>query len=174
MTTVATAEQAFERYQAFQQDGRLVQGSWHQERDGRQLACGLGVLGDDVTSARDCPAAVMPRWLARMVPWFFDRQNYDDAISWGFDFYAELKRLGGQVPFEVVYDWQANYVTTLAIEVSEKRGKPTDPHKEVQELHQRALNGDRAPVKHWRRALRAAYADAYAYAYAYADAYAYA
>jgi|GEM_PF-5900159 len=176
MTLATTAEEAFARYEAAFNEERLLQGNWHLEKDGRQLACALGVIGDDVDGPSKCPAAIMPRWLARMVPWFFDRMEFTDARQWGLEFYAELKRLNGQVPFEVVYRWHAEHVTVLAIEVSEGRKRDPEPHRKLQALHARALAGDRAPVEEWRAILRDAYADADAYAYAdaYADADAYA
>jgi hypothetical protein len=185
---VQTASEALARYQDFLARHALVQKSWHTEKDGRQLACALGVLGDNLNGVRDCPAQVMPRWLAQHVVWFFDGQNIDDAKDWGARFYAELARVNGNVPFSVVHDWQANFVCPLAIEVAEKCIRDTAPHAAVQELHKRALAGDLADKEEWVAKLRPAYADAYAYtyadadadanadanAYAYADAYAYA
>lgn len=178
MTLATTAEEAFARYESAFNEEKLTQGNWHVERDGRQLACALGVIGDEVDGPKKCPASIMPRWLAQMVPWFFDRMEFADARQWGLEFYAELKRLDGKVPFEVVYRWHAEYVTVLAIEVSEQRQRNPEPHRKLQALHARALTGDRAPVEGWRSILRDAYAyayaDAYAYAYADADADAYA
>ena len=167
---VQTASEALARYQDFLARDALVQSSWHTEKDGRQLACALGVLGDNLNGVRDCPAQVMPRWLAQHVVWFFDGQNIDDAKDWGARFYAELARVNGNVPFSVVHDWQANFVCPLAIEVAEKRTRDTAPHAAVQELHKRALAGDLAGKEEWVAKLRLAYA----YAAAYADAYAYA
>ncbi|KKC25844.1 hypothetical protein WP12_12145 [Sphingomonas sp. SRS2] len=144
------------------------------------MACALGVLGDDVDGPSKCPAAIMPRWLAQMVPWFFDRQKPAEALAWGRDFYAELKRLDGNVPFSVVYDWQANVVTQMGIDAAIKRDRDPAPHQALQALHRRALAGDVAPKGEWQPVLKNAdaYADAYAYAnanaYANADAYAYA
>ncbi len=171
--SVTTAAAAFERYTEFYEQGRLVQSSWHEtDSDGRQLACALGVLGDDVSSPRDCPAAIMPRWLAQMVPAFFDRQKKADALDWGKRFYAALARVGGSVPFSVVHDWHANTVTVLGIDAAEKRGRDTTPHTALQELHKRALGGEKIAADEWRPVLKNAYAYAYANAYAYAYAYA--
>ena len=169
---VQTAAEALERYSLFLAEGRLLQSAWHKEVDGRQLACGLGVLGDAVNDPSQCPANIMPRWLAQMVPWFFDNQKPDDAFAWGAKFYAELKRIDGKVPFSVVHDWQANVVGPLAIEVAELRTRPVEPHQAKIDLHKRALAGDLAKVEEWREKLRPAYANAYANADAYADAYA--
>ena len=105
-----TASEAYIRYQDFLARDALVQSSWHIEKDGRQLACALGVLGDEITGVAKCPAQVMPRWLAQHVIWFFDGQNFDDAKDWGARFYAELARVNGNVPFSVVHDWQADFV----------------------------------------------------------------
>ena len=178
MTTihkVKSAAQAFERYQAFLNGGQLVQAKWHDTAsDGRQLACGLGVLGDDVLSPQDCPAQVMPRWLAQTFPWLFDNQEPADAFAWGLNFYAELKRLNGVVPFSVVHDWQANVVQPMGIEWAERRGKDKALIESVQKLHTRALAGDTAPKAEWadtlRPALRQVYANANANANANADA----
>ena len=178
MSIAATASEAFERYEAALSAGNLVQGAWNTEKDGRHLACALGVIGDHVGSPRDCPAQIMPRWLAQMVPWFFDRQKAEDAYPWGLAFYAELKRIDGKVPFSVVHDWQASVVTPLAIEVSEKRKRKPETHRTLQALHLRALAGDLAARDEWYAALKPAYSDAYANAdanaYANADANAYA
>ena len=169
-----TAAEAFARYeQAFNED-RLTQGSWHIERDGRHLACALGTLGENVTSPADCPASVMPRWLAQMVPAFFDNQKFEDAKDWGKRFYAALAKLDGNVPFSVVHHWHAHTVCPLGIEAAEKRERDTAPHKALQALHLRALSGEKISADEWRPVLRYAYANAYAYAYAYADADAYA
>ena len=172
MTTAQTAEEAFARYQTYMAEGRLLQSSWHsQADDGRQLACGLGVLGDDVNSPKDCPAQIMPRWLAQMVPWFFDSQDKEDAFAWGLDFYAELKRLNGVVPFSVVYDWQASIVGPYAVETAEKRGYPSAPAKALAELQWKALTGEKFTADDWRPILKAAFYEAYKYRYrALADA----
>jgi hypothetical protein len=183
-----TAAEYFDRYESALKTNSLVQGAWNSEQDGRHVACALGVLGDSVDSSSQCPATVMPRWLAQMVPAFFDRQKQDQAFAWGLEFAAELKRIDGKVPFSVVHDWHANVVCPLGIEAAEKRGRDTAPHLALQALHLRALAGDVPTETEWRPVLRNANAnadanananayanaDAYAYADANADAYAYA
>ena len=178
---VTSAADALARYEDFHSTGRLSQGLFHgSDDDGREIACALGVLGDDVDGPKKCPAAVMPRWLAQMVPGFFDRQKKDDAFDWGKRFYAALARCGGNVPFSVIHDWHANAVTVLGIEAAEKRGRDTAPHVALQTLHQRALAGETIRADEWRPVLKNAYAyadadaDANADANAYANAYAYA
>jgi hypothetical protein len=176
-----TADLAFDRYSAFYERDALVQSSWHsRDADGRELACGLGALDPEINSAADCPSSVMPRWLAQMVPWFFDNQPFDDAKGWGLAFYAELKRLKGAVPFSVVHDWQATIVGPMNVEICEAPGWDAALPLAVQRLHERALAGDLAPRDEWfaalkpslQQAYRKRYADAYAYANAYADAHA--
>ena len=174
MPLVTTAAEALDRYKAFLDEDRLIQGGWHQEEDGRQLACALGVLGQDVSSSKDCPAQVMPRWLAQMVPWMFDGQTTADAKSWGLPFYAELKRIDGKVPFSVIHDWHAHVVGPIAIETAEKRGRKPEVHKALAEMQFAALTGKKFTAADWRPVLKAAFFDAYAYAYAAANAYAYA
>ena len=172
--TTITAAEAFDRYKAAYDADLLTQGDWHIEEDGRHLACALGILGEDIEDPKNCPASVMPRWLAQMVPWFFDEQEATDAKAWGMAFYAELKRLDGKIPFSVMYDWQANVVSPLAIEVAIKRSKDPAPHVAHQAIHARALAGDIAPKEEWVKILRPAYANAntYSYAEAYAEAFA--
>ena len=160
------------RYEAALAGDHLTQGNWHSEKDGRWLACALGVIGDDVSSPADCPASVMPRWLAQMVPGFFDRQKFDDAKDWGRRFYAALAKVEGNVPFVVVHRWHAETVCPLGIEAAGKRGRDPAPHKALQELHRRAAKGEKIAADVWRPVLKNA--DAYADAYADADAYAYA
>ena len=169
-----TAQQALEKYDAALATGAIKQGVWNSERDGRHVACALGVIDQSINSASKCPAAVMPRWLAQMVPWLFDAQEEADALAWGHVFYEQLARLNGVVPFEVIYDWHANYSCVMGIEAAEKRGRDVGPHKALQALHLRAKDGDRATADEWRPALKKAYAnaDAYANANAYANAYA--
>ena len=180
MTIAQTAAEYEARYKNAFEHGGLTQASWHTERDGRQLACALGVLGDEVKSPSDCPAQIMPRWLAQMVPNFFDGQKQDDAFAWGLKFTAALARIDGKVPFSVIHDWHANAVCPLGIEVAELRNRDTAPHKALQALHLRALGGEKITAGEWNPALKTAYAnvnayayaDAYTYAYAWVDAYA--
>ena len=187
-TAELTAHAAFRLYEAAYETDALVQGAWHTEQDGRQLACALGTLGPKISSPADCPATVMPRWLAQMVVGFFDAQKFEDAKVWGLEFYKALDRIGGKVPFSVIHDWHANTVCQLGIDAATKRGRDTAPHVALQNMHKRALAGEKISADEWKPVLKAAnayayayadadadanaYADAYAYAYGYANAYA--
>ena len=181
LSLVTTPEEAFERYRSFLDNDQLVQANWHSESDGRDLACALGVLGSEVSSPRDCPAQIMPRWLAQMVPSFFDNQKKEDALSWGLAFYEQIARLNGTAPFSVIHDWQANVVGPYAIELAEKQGRDVSVHKALAEMQFAALTGKKVTADEWRPVLKSAFkdiylwchranADAYANANAYADA----
>ena len=174
-----TGTEALARYRSALDDGRLIQSRWHSiDDDGRDLACALGVIGAQVGSPKDCPAQIMPRWLAKMVPWFFDNQSKDEAFAWGLRFYEQIARLSGNIPFSVIHDWQANVVGPLAIDLATKRKRDVEAHRKLQTMQQEALAGKKFSADEWRPVLKAAFkdsyanADAYAYAYAYADAYA--
>jgi hypothetical protein len=199
-TILQSPAEVLDQYKAFRVEGRLKQGVYVTVRDGRQIACALGVIG--IKDARSCPASVMPRWLAQMVPWFFDRQRAEDAFAWGDRFYAELSRLDGSVPFSVIHDWHARFVGPMAVDVAAKRERDVAVHESLIETHKAALAGNPLSKDEWISVLRPAFkdadadadanayadayadadadayayadADAYAYAYAYADAYAYA
>jgi hypothetical protein len=173
--SATTAQEALEAYKQYFNEDRLVQAAWHKEQDGRKLACGLGVLGDDVSSPRDCPAQIMPRWLAQMVPWFFDSQDADQAKAWGLAFYEQLARIGGNVPFSVIHDWQASVVGPMAIEIAEKNGRYATVHKALVEMQFAALTGKKFTADEWRPTLKAAFLDIYLLKYGadvYADVYA--
>ncbi len=55
----------------FLDEGRLIQRSWHAERKGKEMACLLGAAGG-YKSIEDCPAELMPRWLAECTVALFD------------------------------------------------------------------------------------------------------
>ncbi|MFZ4687882.1 MAG: hypothetical protein ACOYLS_01460 [Polymorphobacter sp.] len=172
-----TAHEARTRYDAAMAEGRLVVGKWQsQADDGRHLACALGIIDPSITDPKDCPASVMPRWLAKLTVYFFDGQRADSRLEWGAAFYAELDRLGGKVPFTVINDWHANVLAASWIARAMANGNPNAAakHTAYQALHLRALAGDNPSQPEWRAVTRDAYADAYADAdadaYAYADA----
>jgi len=166
-----TGAEVLDRYRSALDDGRLIQFLWHcTDDDGRDLACALGVIGAQVGSPKDCPAQIMPRWLAKMVPWLFDNQSKDEAFAWGLRFYEQIARLSGNIPFSVIHDWQANVVGPLAIDLATKRKRDVEAHRKLQTMQQEALAGNKFSADEWRPVLKAAFKDAYAYADAYANA----
>lgn len=67
------------RLDLFRAEGRLLRHKWTgTDAQGRETACLLAALSPEVAKserAGDCPAEVMPAWLAHMTQWI------DDAVS---------------------------------------------------------------------------------------------
>jgi hypothetical protein len=91
MTDITNIE-ASQRVLAHLHEGRLVQGTWHRKRDGRELACMLGAIAPGIDDFRKCPASVMPKWLARLVVVLFDGQAKDAAMTWAARFGTQMAR----------------------------------------------------------------------------------
>jgi hypothetical protein len=89
MTDITNIE-ASQRVLAHLHEGRLVQGTWHRKRDGRELACMLGAIAPGIDDFRKCPASVMPKWLARLVVPLFDYQTEDAAMTWAARFGTQM------------------------------------------------------------------------------------
>jgi hypothetical protein len=83
---------ASQRILAHLHEGRLVQGTFHIERDGRELACLLGAIAPGINDTSKCPASVMPSWLAQLTIPMFDWQSKADALSWAARFGAQMGR----------------------------------------------------------------------------------
>ncbi|MCA3010279.1 MAG: hypothetical protein INH34_18045 [Phycisphaerales bacterium] len=81
---------ASQRILAHLHEGRLVQRTWHDEDGGRELACVLGAISPDIVSDTDCPASVMPRWMAPLTVYLFDGQAKADAMTWAGRFGAQM------------------------------------------------------------------------------------
>lgn len=88
--TDITARIASQRILAAADEGRLVQGWWTVEREGRRFACMLGSIDSDINDASKCPAQVMPVWLAYRVVELFDGQRESDAIAWARRFGRQM------------------------------------------------------------------------------------
>ena len=71
---ITDPKQAGERLLQFVREGRLVQGVWHGEEGGREIACHLGAAAG-VSSPDQCPASLLPGWLAHALPSLFDGQT---------------------------------------------------------------------------------------------------
>ena len=157
---VTDAASALARYEQAMAHDQLVQSNWHDTaEDGRWLACALGVIGDDVTEPDDCPASVMPTWLAQAVPYFFDSLPFDDAKDWGLRFYQALASLKGDVPFRVYHRWMADCVLPVARDAAEATPGADDAvaaNKAMAVLHARAAAGDMPSEEEWSAAESAA------------------
>jgi len=87
-----TRETAATRITAFADEGRLVQSKWHgTDLHGREIACLLGAIHPHIKSARDCPADIMPLWLAHMLPTLFDRVHEMEVSEYGRRFALALR-----------------------------------------------------------------------------------
>lgn len=80
--TQITSQEAASRILSFLKDGRLVQGAWHHQDGARELACMIGAIDPKITGAEQCPAGVMPQWLAYVTVSLFDGQGKTDAMAW--------------------------------------------------------------------------------------------
>lgn len=86
MDAITDPRLAGERLLTYAREGRLVQNAWHDEEDGREVACLLGSAAG-IGDANECPASLMPKWMALALPSLFDGQNKAHAITfairWG-------------------------------------------------------------------------------------------
>lgn len=58
-------------------EGRIIQHAWRRRTDGREFVCPLAAFGPDINSPKDCPAELMPPWMAELVP------VLDDGVAAG-------------------------------------------------------------------------------------------
>ncbi len=87
-----TRETAAIRITAFADEGRLVQSKWHgTDRDGREIACLLGAIHPGINGAGDCPADIMPLWMAHLLPTLFDGVSAKKAPDYGRRFARALR-----------------------------------------------------------------------------------
>lgn len=112
-------------------------------------------LRKEIESGYNC--TTLPKWLERLVVWFFDHQTFDDAKVWGLAFYAEIDWLNGDVPFSVLHDWQARYVVPKVAKDAEKRGLAIEPYQALVEMHVKAAAGEKFAIARWAEVLRQAY-----------------
>ena len=63
-----------------------MQNAWHDEQDGREVACLLGAAAG-IDGPDECHASLMPAWVAHALPGLFDGQSEAHAITfairWG-------------------------------------------------------------------------------------------
>ncbi|UNK79763.1 hypothetical protein MNQ96_01320 [Sphingopyxis granuli] len=77
-------------------EGRIIQGAWRKggDRDGggRELVCALAAFGPDINDASNCPADLMPRWLAHLVPRLDDGIRHKDVPWFSGELIARARR----------------------------------------------------------------------------------
>jgi hypothetical protein len=76
---------------SYLRDGRLVQNTWTREDQGPHVACLLGAAGN-YQSTQDCPATLMPRWLAECTVTLYDGLPQEDANGDLVRRYADMMR----------------------------------------------------------------------------------
>ena len=108
MDIITDPRLAGERLLQFAREGRLVQGTWHDEEDGRDVGCLLGAAAG-VIEVHQCPASLMPQWLARALPGLFDGQTPAHAMTfarrWGE---AMVRDEWRQIDWDAVrHEWMA-------------------------------------------------------------------
>jgi hypothetical protein len=81
--TQLTIEQRIDQAEAAHREGRIIQNAWRQNESshGRELVCALAAFGPDINSSADCPADLMPAWLAELIPTLDDGIAADD-VPW--------------------------------------------------------------------------------------------
>jgi hypothetical protein len=86
MDPITDPRLAGERLLTYAREGRLVQNAWHDEQDGREVACLLGAAAG-IDGPDECHASLMPAWVAHALPGLFDGQSEAHAITfairWG-------------------------------------------------------------------------------------------
>ena len=106
---------AGERLLAFAREGRLAQRVWHAEEDGREVACLLGAAAG-INNADQCPASLMPKWLALALPPLFDGQTTAPAMSFARRWGEAMIR-----PEWTLIDWDAVRTEWLAFVVQQAK-----------------------------------------------------
>jgi len=76
-----------DRLELFLNEGRLIRGSWNgRDDDGRETACLLAALVPGCSSTSNCPADLMPAWLAHLTPWIDDAGSEENWMETVFRF----------------------------------------------------------------------------------------
>jgi len=91
MIDVLTRETAAQRIESFADAGRLRQKVWHWIEDGHEIACLLGAIHPSINGADDCPADIMPPWMANLLPPLFDNVSAEKATYYGRRFAFALR-----------------------------------------------------------------------------------
>jgi hypothetical protein len=91
--TMTTHAEASQNILTYINEGRLVQRVWSKEEKGREIGCLLHAIGG-YNSTKECPASLMPAWMAECTVTLFDgladgdfipiSRRYSDLIgNWG-------------------------------------------------------------------------------------------
>ena len=82
-TKVLTRDDRIALARQYHAGNSIIQGAWQSEKDGRNLVCALAAFGPpgEINRASDCPADLMPQWLAELVP-AIDDGIAEDQVPW--------------------------------------------------------------------------------------------
>jgi hypothetical protein len=82
MSDILSREQRIELAETALNEGRISQGFWRNNgNNGREMVCALAAFGPDINGSGDCPADLMPQWLAKLVPSIDDGIKLDE-VPW--------------------------------------------------------------------------------------------
>jgi len=92
-----TNDVAAENIMTHVRERRLTQGQWHGRRGGDdgvgvEIACLLGSIHPSIDSPSDCPARLMPEWLARLTVRLFDGVPEERIFHYGEAYAQRLHR----------------------------------------------------------------------------------
>jgi len=151
--------------------------------------------GPAATFERLLGSGQLAPWLQQLLTALHDGQDPATAARWGqriADSLLTLRRAegDGQLPFEVVHDWQARCVVPLMLQAAAPAGnEPASVERpasgsadgepmgkaamaSLPRMHERAAAGERFGEADWRAAIEPALRQLYRHAYGYAEAYA--
>jgi hypothetical protein len=136
----------------------LLRGDWTAQRDGREMACALAWMSREVRDAEKssaCPASLMPRWAADIIPWLDDAPS---AEEWP----GLMRRLGVLIDRATPAVWSPRLETTWCrIAVTEAVQHTTNTAavaacKRVIGMLDDYIAGNYPRIDRWRTAARAA------------------
>jgi len=148
-----TIEQRFDLSASYVADGRLMQRGWHRNDNGRELACMLGSFGQDINGPSDCPADLMPPWMAHLIPRLFDGLAPAETLPFARRFGPALRGMVGAT------DAQWRRVMLKFLRAALVVALPHDRHgvvRPVIDLIDRELRGDVPSEAEWAAAAREA------------------
>ena len=90
MTALTVAER-IEQAELAHVEGRIIQHSWRRS-NGKEYVCALAAFGPDINGAEDCPAELMPQWMAQLVPFIDDSIAAEDVPWFMGELLARAKR----------------------------------------------------------------------------------
>jgi len=155
-----TRQERLERLDSAIAEGRIIHSKWRRVEGGREYVCLLAALSPEVADAEDaedCPADVMPLWLALLTP------DLDDYVSHEYR-PTLIRRYAGLAHRWHVLDadaWQRCDWAARRVALVEARSHTDyEPSVEVCDLViallDRALAGDEPSAQEWADAMTVA------------------